>query len=97
MHQALRWGSRALDWVDTQAHQRFAGLTGLRFNIGRVEGGIKANVIAPSAELRFGLRPLPSMDSDAILARLRALADPAPAQFEETFRGAPLPAGDIAD
>ncbi len=97
LHQALRWGSRALDWVDTQAHQRFAGLTGLRFNIGRVEGGIKANVIAPSTELRFGLRPLPSMDSDAILAQLRALADPAPAQFEETFRGAPLPAGDIAD
>ncbi|MHB1897845.1 MAG: M20/M25/M40 family metallo-hydrolase, partial [Metallibacterium sp.] len=97
LHQALRWGSRALDWVDTQAHQRFAGLTGLRFNIGRVEGGIKANVIAPSTELRFGLRPLPSMDSDAILAQLRALADPAPAQFVETFRGAPLPAGDIAD
>ncbi len=96
VHQALRWGVHALDWVDTQAHQRFAGLTGLRFNIGRVEGGIKANVIAPAAELRFGLRPLPSMDTDAILAQLRSLADPAPAHFEETFRGPPLPAGDIA-
>ena len=96
LHQALRWGARALDYVDTQAHQRFAGLTGLRFNIGRVEGGIKANVIAPAAEVRFGLRPLPSMDTDAVLADLRGLAPSAPAQFEETFRGPPLPAGDIA-
>ena len=96
VHQALRWGARALDYVDTQAHQRFAGLTGLRFNIGRVDGGIKANVIAPAAEVRFGFRPLPSMDTDAILADLRRLAASAPAQFEETFRGPPLPAGDIA-
>ncbi len=96
LHQALLWGASALDYVDTQAHQRFAGLTGLRFNIGRVDGGIKANVIAPAAEVRFGFRPLPSMDTDAILADLRRLAPSAPAQFEETFRGPPLPAGDIA-
>ena len=96
LHQALRWGASALDYVETQAHQRFAGLTGLRFNIGRVDGGIKANVIAPVAEVRFGFRPLPSMDTDAILADLRRLAPSAPAQFEETFRGPPLPAGDIA-
>ena len=96
LHQAMRWGASALDYVDTQAHQRFAGLTGLRFNIGRVEGGIKANVIAPAAEVRFGFRPLPSMDPGAILAELRRLAPSAPAQFEETFRGPPLPAGDIA-
>ncbi|MDE1958431.1 MAG: acetylornithine deacetylase [Xanthomonadaceae bacterium] len=96
LHQAVRWGARALDYVDTQAHQRFAGLTGLRFNIGRVEGGIKANVIAPAAEVRFGFRPLPSMDTDAVLADLRGLAPSAPAQFEETFRGPPLPAGAIA-
>ncbi len=97
VHQALRWGARALEFVDTQAHQRFAGLTGLRFNIGRIEGGIKANVIAPACEVRCGFRPLPSMDSDAIVARLRTLADPAPAHFEETFRGPPLPAGTVAD
>jgi acetylornithine deacetylase len=36
------------------------------------------------------------MDTDAVLAQLQALADPAPAHFEETFRGPPLPAGDIA-
>ena len=70
VHQAIRWGARALDFVETQAHARFGGLTGLRFNIGRIEGGIKANMIAPAAELRFGFRPLPSMDTDALLDTL---------------------------
>ena len=51
--------TRALDHAQSLGHERFGGLTGLRFNIGRVEGGIKANVIAPSAEVRFGFRPLP--------------------------------------
>ncbi|MGH8111658.1 MAG: M20/M25/M40 family metallo-hydrolase, partial [Rhodanobacteraceae bacterium] len=75
-----------------QAVQEFGGLRGLRFNLGRIEGGIKANVIAPDAEVRFGMRPLPSMDPDVLLERVRTLADPAPAACEETFRGPSLPA-----
>lgn len=97
VHQAMRWGTKALDYAQAQSHARFGGLTGLRFNIGRIEGGIKANMIAPSAELRFGFRPLPSMDLDAMHAHFRGLADPAAlAHYEETFRGPSLPAGDIA-
>lgn len=96
LHQAVRWGGKALDFVEAQAHQRFGGLTGLRFNLGRIEGGIKANVIAPEAELKFGFRPLPSMDPDALLDTFRGFADPAPALFEEAFRGPSLPAGDVA-
>lgn len=97
LHQAVRWGAHALDFVGSQAHQRFGGLAGLRFNIGRVEGGIKANVIAPSAEVRFGFRPLPSMDVDALLATFRNGFGAQPAEFEETFRGPPLPAGADTD
>jgi acetylornithine deacetylase len=97
LHQAMRWGTRVLDFVEGQSHQRFGGLTGLRFNIGRVEGGIKANVIAPAAEVRFGFRPLPSMDTDVLLQTFRACAEPAPAEFVETFRGVPLPCGGIAE
>jgi len=96
LHQAVRWGDAALDFVDAQSHERFGGLTGLRFNIGRIEGGIKANMIAPSAEVRFGMRPLPTMAPDDLLRRLQALAQPEPAHFEETFRGPSLPAGDTA-
>lgn len=97
LHQAIRWGQCALDHVESLAHERFGGLTGLRFNIGRIDGGIKANVIAPAAELRFGFRPLPSTDVDALLATFRAFAEPAPVEFSETFRGPSLPSGAIAD
>ncbi|MEO8011232.1 MAG: acetylornithine deacetylase [Dokdonella sp.] len=97
LHQAIRWGARALAHVESRAHERFGGLTGLRFNIGRIEGGIKANVIAPAAELRFGFRPLPSTDVDALLDTFRDFAEPAAARFNETFRGPSLPSGAIAD
>jgi acetylornithine deacetylase len=72
-------------------------LTGLRFNIGRVEGGIKANMIAPSAEVRFGFRPLPSQDPEVLHASFRELANAdALAEYEETFSGPSLPSGDVA-
>ncbi len=95
LHQAVRWGGHALGLVEAEAQARFGGLTGLRFNIGRIEGGIKANMIAPSAELRFGFRPLPSHDIDGLHARFRECAD-VPVQYEETFRGPSLPSGDVA-
>jgi acetylornithine deacetylase len=98
LHQAVRWGARALDAVQAETHRRFGGLTGLRFNIGKIEGGIKANVIAPCAEVRFGFRPLPSHDIEELHARFRACAAPeALERYEETFRGPPLPAGDVAE
>ena len=97
LHQAMRWGSRALDYVESQSHQRFGGLTGLRFNIGRVEGGIKANVIAPGAEVRFGFRPLPSMAFEQLHEMFGGLAETGTLErYEETFRGPSLPSGDIA-
>ena len=54
-------------------------------------------MIAPSAELRFGFRPLPSMDTETLLERFRGFAQPAAADFTETFRGPSLPAGDVAE
>ena len=97
LHQAMRWGSRALDLVEAEAGSQFGGLSGLRFNIGKVEGGIKANVIAPSAEVRFGFRPLPSQDIDVLHARFGACASVGVLErYEETFRGPSLPAGDVA-
>lgn len=97
LHQAMRWGNRALDFVESQSPQRFGGLTGLRFNIGKVEGGIKANMIAPSAEVRFGFRPLPSMSIDGLHERFGTLVEAgAVERYEETFRGPSLPAGDVA-
>jgi acetylornithine deacetylase len=97
LHRAMRWGGRALDFVNAQQHLHFGGLEGLRFNVGRIEGGIKANVVAPSAEVRFGFRPLPSQDIDELHARFGACAEVgALLRYEELFRGPPLPAGDVS-
>lgn len=97
VHQAMRWGGKALDYVESLKHQRFGGLTGLRFNIGRIEGGIKANMIAPSAELRFGFRPLPSQSFEELHDAFRSFtSEKVLASYENTFHGAPLPAGDVA-
>jgi acetylornithine deacetylase len=97
VHRALHWGARALDHVKSFDHARFGGLSGLRFNIGRIEGGIKANVVAPACELRFGMRPLPSQDVDALHAIFRVLAGgDGNATYTETFRGPALPSGDVA-
>ena len=92
LHQAVRWSAAALDFAESQSKECFGGLHGMRFNLGRIEGGIKANMIAPEAEVRFGIRALPSLDMDDLLERLRTLVQPVPAMFEETFRGPPLPA-----
>ena len=98
LHNAMRWGNAALEFVESQAHQRFGGLTGLRFNIGRVEGGIKANMIAPSAEVRFGFRPLPSMPIDALHEHFRTLpGSSALESYEATFHGPSLPSGNVAN
>ncbi len=98
LHAAVRWGHAALGISEREQHQRFGGLTGLRFNLGKIEGGIKANVVAPSAEIRFGFRALPSMSVPDLHAELAAMV-PAHslAAYEETFRGPSLPAGSIAD
>ena len=83
--------------VESQAHARFGGLTGLRFNIGRIEGGIKGNVIAPSGEARFNFRPLPSHGHRRAARQLPRLRRRGALEaYEETFRGPSLPAGDIA-
>jgi acetylornithine deacetylase len=96
VHQAMLWGARALQHVESLDHARFGGLTGLRFNIGRIEGGIKGNVIAPSCEIRFGFRPLPSQSQDALHAGFRDLAEQSSLEYYgETFRGPSLPSGDI--
>lgn len=98
LHAAVRWANAALGVAEREQHQRFGGLTGLRFNLGKIEGGIKANVVAPSTEIRFGFRALPSMSVPDLHREFAALAAPQSlAAYEETFRGPSLPAGSIAD
>ena len=93
VHEAIRWASLAL--ARAAASEAEPGpLAGLRLNLGAVEGGLKANMIASAATLRFGVRPPPELVPEAALAELFALApDPARVRFTPGFLAPPLPAG----
>lgn len=94
IHRAVRWAYRALQQANA-SDERYHNLSGLRFNIGQVSGGIKPNMIAAEAEMRCGARALPGRDSAAVLTRLAQLAEPHEiGSFEISFCGPALPATD---
>ncbi len=90
VHAFVRWAAAALDRAGELESASHDGLSGVRLNVGRVEGGVKANVVAARAEARFGVRPPPSMRPADVLAELAALAPEA--RYELRFEGAPLAA-----
>ena len=96
VHQALAWGAQALTLAEKQSHQRFGGLTGMPFNIGKMEGGIKANMIAAEAQLRLGFRPLPSQSLADLHQQFASILPAIEKNYEVTFTGQPLPAGNVA-
>jgi acetylornithine deacetylase len=93
IHRAMNWGARAQQAVLDQAPLAATPLAGTRFNIGRIEGGVKPNMIASHVELGFNVRTAPAQDQQAVIDALRALADPAHIErFDIAFRAPPLPA-----
>jgi acetylornithine deacetylase len=93
VHEALRWGARALEFAEAAESRRYKALSGVRFNLGVLNGGTKANMIASSASLRFGVRPLPDQRPEDLVAEICALAPRADrATWEIGFLAPPLPA-----
>lgn len=91
LHHAVDWASGALQRFRVEQSRSYKNLTGLRYNLGQLEGGVKPNMIAASAHVSFGFRPLPGMDAAAFLEELRAL-QPTPHALLPGFYGPPLPA-----
>jgi len=89
IHKAGKWIDQATNWVNEQTGE-VEGLSGLPFNIGTIEGGIKANMIAASCEMKFGFRPLPGQDSKEVLSSLESLSTNI--EIEAGFFGPCLPA-----
>lgn len=96
VHQSLMWGAQALAFAEKQSQHRFGGLTGMPFNIGKMQGGIKANMIAADAQLRLGFRPLPSQSLAELHQQFADILPDCAKHYEVTFTGSPLPAGDTA-
>lgn len=74
IHKAGKWIASATSWIEQQT-DTVENLVGLPFNVGIINGGVKANMIAASCELKFGLRPLPGQDSELLLSELGKLLD----------------------
>ncbi|GAA4362570.1 acetylornithine deacetylase [Kangiella marina] len=69
-HQAAYWMVKAVEWGEEKLNHQYDNLTGVCLNIGKVEGGIKPNIIAPSTKVTFGMRPLPGNDVEDTLVEL---------------------------
>ncbi|MCW8878153.1 MAG: acetylornithine deacetylase [Kangiellaceae bacterium] len=72
IHKATKWSSKTLDWISQQVFE-FQNLNGLPFNIGKIEGGIKANMIAADCTLSFGFRTLPGQCASTLLSSFSEL------------------------
>jgi acetylornithine deacetylase len=93
LHEAVRWSARALSFAEESESTRHGALAGIRFNLGVLEGGTKANMIAGAASLRFGVRPMPGAPPEALVEQLTALAPRAErVAWELGFVAPPLPA-----
>jgi acetylornithine deacetylase len=75
--------------AERESHQRFGGLTGMPFNIGKMEGGIKANMVAGEASLRFGFRPLPSQYLQQLHRQFADLLPHVNKDYAVSFTGQP--------
>lgn len=91
-HRLIAWGAALVQAIRTARPGE--PLSDLRLNIGRIDGGVKPNMIAASATAAFNLRTPPGSDNPAILNAVAALAPEAEVLSLETPFVAPsLPAG----
>jgi acetylornithine deacetylase len=82
--RCVRFCSRALEHAASSDNA-------IRLNLGRIEGGTKANMIASECVLRLGVRPEAVYDASEVLDALFALADPTTTQ-QRGFLAPALPA-----
>jgi len=98
IHKLTRWSDAALKVAESYNSKSFKDLQGIAFNLGLVEGGIKPNIIADHAQVKFGMRPLPGQSFDELLSELNTQTAENNARFTTGFVAPALPAsGDISD
>ena len=93
LHEATRWCASALALAEEHLEKtHYSGLEGICFNLGRLEGGVKPNMIAAKASVWWGMRPLPSQAPQALSASFQELANPERVTWKPGFYGPTLPA-----
>jgi acetylornithine deacetylase len=98
IHKLTRWADSALKVAETHNETSFNDLKGIAFNLGQVEGGIKPNIIADHAQVKFGMRPLPGQSFDELLSQLNTETTQQHSKFTPGFIAPALPAsGDASE
>lgn len=98
IHKLTRWSDAALKVAESYDSKSFEGLQGIAFNLGLVEGGIKPNIIADHAQVKFGMRPLPGQSFDGLLSEFDTRTAENNAKFTAGFVAPALPAsGDVSE
>jgi acetylornithine deacetylase len=98
IHKLTRWSDAALKVAESYDSKSFKGLQGIAFNLGLVEGGIKPNIIADHAQVKFGMRPLPGQSFDGLLSEFDTQTAENNAKFTAGFVAPALPAsGDVSE
>ena len=98
IHKLTRWSNAALKIAESYNEKSFKGLQGIAFNLGLVEGGIKPNIIADHAKVKFGMRPLPGQSFDELLQVFNTELIDSNSKFTPGFIAPALPAsGSIQD
>ncbi len=91
LHEAVRWSRAALALAQQHETTTYGPLSGVRFNLGQLEGGIKPNMIATEAKVWWGARPLPGQDAQALLTQFQACAtDASRVVWQPSFQGPSL-------
>ena len=98
IHKLTKWSDAALKVAESYNSKSFKDLQGIAFNLGLVEGGIKPNIIADHAQVKFGMRPLPGQSFDELLGEFKATTSENNAKFTAGFIAPALPAsGDVSE
>ncbi len=85
-HDLMRWSAKALEMADDTGDGELADN---RFNIGRVEGGIKPNMVAADAMIKWSMRPATGQDPADLYEQLTKNS---PARWQVNFMAPSLPA-----
>ncbi len=97
IHKMTVWAQKALKVAESYESKSIGSLQGLAFNLGLIEGGIKPNIIADYASVKFGFRPLPGQSVENLLAELEIESTDDNVKFTRGFSAPSLPANGITE
>ena len=97
IHKMTAWAQQALKIAESYNNESIGPLQGLAFNLGLIEGGIKPNIIADHASVKFGFRPLPGQSVENLLSDLGIESSDKNVKFTQGFRAPSLPANGIIE